>query len=79
MTLLNVCYVPDFMVHIIAGSILTDKGLHFDTQHGHLYRNGKAVVLVSRVGGHYVLEDNRKQEDAVVFVAAASRSGSTHD
>lgn len=65
MTLLNVVYVPNFMVNIVAGSILEDKGLHFDTQHRHLHKNGTAIVLVPRVGAHYVLEDNRKSIEGV--------------
>ena len=60
MQLLNVVYVSDFMVNIVAGSILEDKGLHFDTQHRHLHQNGSAIILVPRIGAHYVLEDNRE-------------------
>jgi len=80
-TLTKVCYVPDFMVNVVAGSILADKGLHFDTQHSHLHRNGTPVVLVPRVGGHYVLEDNSKGVAASFAATAASRcrSGTTLD
>ncbi|KAG6995781.1 hypothetical protein G7Y79_00042g078860 [Physcia stellaris] len=75
MELLNVSYVPDFMVNIVAGSILADKGLHFDTAHGHLHRNGAPIVRVPRVGAHYVLEDNRSE--GVGTFAATVRQGST--
>lgn len=76
MNLLNVCYVPDFMVNIVAGSILADKGLHFDTEHSHLHRKGVPVVLVPRVGAHYVLEDNRTSQGVGSF-AATVRKGTT--
>ncbi|KAG7007910.1 hypothetical protein G7Y79_00008g025480 [Physcia stellaris] len=77
MELLNVCYVPDFMVNIVAGSILADKGLHFDTAHGHLHRNGAPIVRVPRVGAHYVLEDNRSRSEGVGTFAVIVRKGST--
>ena len=76
MILLNVIYISDFMVNVVAGSILADKGLHFDTQHRHLHRNGSAVFLVPRIGAHYVLEDNRELKE--VF-ATSIQAGSTHD
>ena len=82
MELLNVSYVPDFMVNIVAGSILADKGLHFDTAHSHLHRNGTPVVVVPRIGAHYVLEDNRTSKGVGSFVASASafvRKGSTSE
>ena len=68
----------DFMANIVAGSILADKGLHFDTAHGHLHRNGTPVVLVPRVSAHYVLEDNRNPEGVGTF-ATTVRSGSTSE
>lgn len=79
MTLLNVAYVPDFMVNIVSGSILEDKGLDFDTQHRHLHRNGAAVVLVSRVGGHYVLENNKIAPKEAASFTTSTRASSTQD
>ena len=69
-TLLNVAYISDFMVNIVSGSILDEKGLHFDTQHRHLHRNGQTVAFAPKVGNHYVIEDNTKST-ANVFIAKA--------
>lgn len=85
MTLINVAYVPNFMVNIVSGIILADKGLHFDTQHRHLYRNAVPIVLVARVESHYVLEDNTKLEGVETAFATSKttskvmRTGSTND
>lgn len=78
-TLTNVIYVPDFMVNVVAGSILAGKGLHFDTQYLHLHRNGVTAIHVLQVGAHYVLEDNRKTSEGVASFATTTtvRSGST--
>ena len=76
MILLSVAYIPDFMVNVVAESILADKGLHFDTQHRHLHRNGSAVFLVPRISAHYVLEDNRESKEVS---ATSIQAGSTHD
>lgn len=65
MELLDVAYVPEFMTNLVGGSILEDKGLYFDNQRRHLHRDGKTVGLVSRVGRHYVLEDNRDTSKGV--------------
>ena len=62
MKLLNVCYVFDFMINIVASNILADKELHFDTTHDHLHRNDTSIVLVSKVDAHYVFENNRSEE-----------------
>ena len=76
MILLNVIYVSDFLINIVAESILEDKELHFDTQHRHLHRNGSPIILVPKISAHYVLKDNREPEG--VF-ATFIRAGYTHD
>ena len=62
MTLLNVIYISDFMINIVADSILKNKELHFNTQHRHLHRNDSTVVLIFRVELHYVFEDNKESK-----------------
>ena len=69
--LTNVAYIPDFMINIVSGSILEAKELHFDTEHHHLHRKGKAVFFAPRVENHYVLENNTKST-ANVFSAKAT-------
>ena len=70
MKLLNVCYVFDFMINIVANSILENKDVHFNTKHRHLYRKETQIslVFVSRVDAHYVLEDNRSEEMSIFAV-----------
>ena len=76
MILLNVIYISDFMVNVVAESILDDKRFHFDTQHRHLHRNDFFIVLVLRIDAHYVLKDNRKLKGMfTTFI----RVDSTHD
>ena len=76
MILLNVTYVLDFMINIVAESILEDKELHFDIQHRHFHRNNSAIILMFKIKAHYVLEDNRKSEEMfVTFI----RIDFTHD
>ena len=72
-TLLNVAYIPDFMVNIVSGSILEEKGLHFDTQHRHLHQDGQTVAFAPKVENHYVIENNTKST-ANVFVGAIATS-----
>ena len=78
MQFLNVIYVSDFMINIVAENILENKKLHFDTQHRHLHRNDSAVVYVFRIEDHYVLENNRESEEIIAF-ATFIRADSTHD
>ena len=57
MKLLNVCYVFDFMINIVANNILENKDVHFNTEHRHLYRKEIQqifLVFVSRIDAHYV-------------------------
>ena len=69
MKLLNVSYVLNFMINIVAESILADKELYFDTTHSHLYKNDILVVLVSRINAHYVFKNNKKFEKMKNFAA----------
>ena len=81
MKLLNVCYVFDFMINIVADSILENKDVHFSTKHRHLYRKETQIplVLVSRVDAHYVLEDNRSESEEVNIFAVFVRKDTTSE
>ena len=76
MKLLNVNYVSNFMINIVAKNILVDKELHFDTIHDHLHKNDIFIVFVSRIKTHYVLENNKKFEETSNF-AVTIRKNST--
>ena len=81
-TFTNVCYVSNFIINVIANSILIDKELYFDIQYNYLYRNETSVVLVLRIREHYVLEDNSKEivvSFAIIIVASRCRSRITLD
>lgn len=64
MTLANVSYAPEFMTNVVSGSILEDKGFHFDGQNRRLQSKGQTKVLVKRIGGHYALENNTESSEA---------------
>ena len=68
MTLINVIYVSNFMINVVAESILKNKELHFDTQHHYLHRNDFVVILMLRAKTHYILENNKKSEEVIAFV-----------
>ena len=74
MKLLNVNYVFDFMINIVANSILADKELHFDTTHDHLHKNDTSIVFVSRVNAHYVLENNKFEKMNIFVVIVRQKS-----
>ena len=78
MTLINVIYVSNFMINVVAESILENKELHFDTQHRHLHRNDSVVILMLRAKAHYILENNRESEEMTAFVTFI-RIDITHD
>ena len=78
MTLINVIYVSNFMINVVAESILENKKLHFDIQHRHLHRNDFVVILMFRAKAHYVLENNKKFEEMIAFVIFI-RADITHD
>ena len=59
MKLLNVSYVSNFIINIVADSILVDKKFHFNTTHDHFHKNDTFVVLISRINAHYVFENNK--------------------
>ena len=71
MKFLNVNYVFDFMINIVANNILIDKKLHFDTTHDHLHRNDILVVFVFKIKTHYVFENNKKFEKMINFAVTA--------
>ena len=78
MTLINVIYVSNFMINVVAESILENKKLHFDIQHRHLHRNDFVVILMFRAKAHYVLENNKESEKMIAFVTFI-RADITHD
>ena len=78
MTLINVIYVSNFMINVVAESILEDKELHFDIQHRHLHRNNFIVILMFRAKAHYVLENNKEFEEIIAFVTFI-RTDITHN
>lgn len=51
-------YCPDFMINIVSGSILEDKGVFFDIEHRRMRRGGKTLFFVTYNGDHYLAEDN---------------------
>ena len=80
MKLLNVCYVFDFMINIVANNILENKDVHFNTEHRHLYRKETQqilLVLVSRIDAHYVLEDNKFKFEKMSIFAIIVRKETT--
>ena len=58
MTLLNVCYIPEFMANLVSGHILSENGVHFMSKTGRLYRNEKTFAYAKKKNGHFYIEDN---------------------
>lgn len=56
----NVLYVPKFMTNIVSARLLEAKGVFVDTERQRLHSEGKIFLLLTRIGDHYVLEDNTK-------------------
>ena len=67
MQLLNVIYVLNFIINIVAESIFKNKRLYFDIQHRYFHQNNFTVVYMFRIKNYYVLENNRKFEEMIVF------------
>ena len=59
-TLNNVHYVPEFMTNIVSAALLKAKGVLVDTERQRLHSEGKTFLLLTRIGDHYALEDNTK-------------------
>ena len=83
-TITNVAYIPDFMVNVVSGSMLEDKGIHFVPEHRLLHHNGQTMMLVTRNGGHYVLEDNTensitKSSGTFAGTKPVNKSGTTRE
>ena len=78
MTLINVIYVSNFMINVVAENILEDKELHFDIQHRHLHRNDFVVILMLRAEAHYIFENDKESEKMTAFVIFI-RADITHD
>ena len=56
---LNVNYVSNFIINIVANNIFVDKKFYFDTTHNHFYKNNTFVVFVSRINVYYIFENNK--------------------
>ena len=67
MKFLNVSYVSNFIINIVAKNIFADKKLHFDTAYDYLYKNNTLVVLVSKIEAHYVFKNNKNFEKMSIF------------
>ena len=59
MKLLNVNYVSNFMINIIANNIFVNKKFYFDITHDYFYKNNTFIIFVSRINAHYVFENNK--------------------
>ena len=67
MMLLNVIYISDFVINIVADNIFKNKEFHFNTQHRYFYRNNSAVFLIFKIKPHYILKNNRISERMIAF------------
>jgi hypothetical protein len=50
--LLNVALAPGFLTNLICLRRFTDKGVHWDTQKGRLYRDGQTFCYTQSVNDH---------------------------
>ena len=57
--ILNVNYVFDFIINIVANNIFANKNLHFDTTHNYLHKNDKSIVFVFKINAYYIFENNK--------------------
>ena len=93
MTLLNVCYIFEFMANLVSGHILTEKGVHFMSETGRLYRNETTIVYAIKKNDHFYIENNddddqdfesedenfdQKEENQIVFHQKSSVSYSAY-
>ena len=74
MKFLNVNYVFDFMINIVANSIFVNKNLYFDTTHDHFYKNDKSIVHVSKINAHYVFENNKFEKMNIFAITVRQKS-----
>ena len=58
MTLLNVCYIFEFMTNLISRHILIEKNVHFMSETEKLYRNKKTIVYAIKKNDHFYIENN---------------------
>ena len=77
-TLINIIYVLNFMINVVAESILENKELHFDIQHRHLHRNDFVVILMFRTKAYYIFKNNKEFEEMIAFVIFI-QTDITHD
>lgn len=56
----NVRFVPKFMTNIVSARLLKAKRVFVDTERQRLHKEGKTFILLTRIGDHYVLENNTK-------------------
>ena len=67
MKFLNVSYVSNFIINIVAKNIFVDKKFYFDTTHNYLHKNNTFVVFVLRIKTHYVFKNNKNFEEINIF------------
>ena len=65
---LNVSYVLNFIINIVAKNILANKKFYFDTTHSYLYKNNTFIVFVSKIKTHYVFKNNKNFKEINIFV-----------
>lgn len=73
-TLLNVAYIPSFMTNLVSLSLMTRKGVHWDTAKSHLHRNGKEFCKLHEQGGHWTLTAKPLIRKKAAMVTATARS-----
>ena len=66
--LLNLNYVSNFIINVIANNIFVNKKFYFNTTHNCFYKNDIFVVFVSRINVHYVFKNNKIFEKIKSFV-----------
>ena len=64
---LNVSYVSNFIINIVAKNIFVDKKFYFNTAHNYLHKNNTLIILVSKIKTHYIFENNKYFEKMNIF------------
>ena len=72
--LLNVNYVSNFIINIVAKNIFVNKKLHFNTTHNYLHKNNTFVVLVSKIKTHYVFKNNKNFKKESIFAVIVRKN-----
>ena len=72
MTLVDVAYVPGFMSNLVSLSRLVTKGVHWNTREGYLTREGKPIVYIQQIKGHWSLSQQSLSDEALVTATIAA-------